>query len=126
IFEKLYTMFAGAVPAEQLDRCVQVGLEVRRRQHAGEPVPDDLAAAFAAADQLFAKVRAVFGGRLKQALTGAAPISPAVLEFFHAAGVPVLEGYGMTESTGIGTSSTVDRFRLGSVGAAAPGTSVRI
>jgi long-chain acyl-CoA synthetase len=64
------------------------------------------------AEALYAKVRAVFGGRLRMALSGAAPISVAVLEFFHAAGVPVLEGYGMTESSGIGTVTTLDRFRL--------------
>jgi long-chain acyl-CoA synthetase len=76
-------------------------------------------------EPLFAKVRAIFGGRLRMALTGAAPISPAVLEFFHAAGVPVLEGYGMTESTAVGTVTTLDRFRIGTVGVAAPGVRLR-
>jgi long-chain acyl-CoA synthetase len=50
----------------------------------------------------------------------------AVLEFFHAAGVPVLEGYGMTESSGIGTVTTLDRFRLGAVGVASPGVRLRL
>ncbi|OLB77044.1 MAG: long-chain fatty acid--CoA ligase [Actinobacteria bacterium 13_2_20CM_2_71_6] len=77
-------------------------------------------------DALFAKVRAVFGGRLRMALSGAAPISPAVLEFFQAAGVTVLEGYAMTESCGVGTVNTVENLRLGSVGYAAPGTRIRI
>jgi long-chain acyl-CoA synthetase len=77
-------------------------------------------------EQLAAGVRALFGGRLRQALTGAAPIAPAILEFFHAAGVPVLEGYGMTESTGVGTVNLLDRFRLGKVGVAAPGVQVKI
>jgi long-chain acyl-CoA synthetase len=49
-----------------------------------------------------------------------------VLEFFHAAGVPVLEGYAMTESCGVGTVNTVDHHRLGSVGIAAPGTRIRL
>ncbi len=126
IFEKVYTLFATALPPDRLDQAVRVGLEVRRLQRAGLPVPDELAAAFAAADQLFAKVRAVFGGRLKQALTGAAPISKDVLAFFFAAGVPVLEGYGMTESTAVGTVTTREKFRLGTVGVAAPGLEVRI
>jgi long-chain acyl-CoA synthetase len=77
-------------------------------------------------EELFAKVRAVFGGRLRFALSGAAPIAPPVLEFFHAAGVPVLEGYGMTESGGIGTVNTLDHFRIGAVGVASPRVEVRV
>ena len=126
IFEKVYTLFAAALPAEQLSQAVRVGLEVRRLQRAGLDVPAPLAAGFAAAEPLFAKVRAVFGGRLKQALTGAAPISPDVLAFFHAAGVPVLEGYGMTESSAVGTVTTLEKFKLGTVGVEAPGLKVRI
>jgi len=73
-----------------------------------------------------AMVRAVFGGQLRMALSGAAPISPAVLEFFDAAGVPVLEGYAMTESAGVGTVNTIGHHRIGSVGVAAPGTEVAV
>jgi long-chain acyl-CoA synthetase len=112
VFEKVYTLFAGAVPQDSLEQAVAA-------RRAGLPVP-------AAADELFAKVRAVFGGRLRFALSGAAPISPAVLEFFHAAGVPVLEGYGMTESSGIGTVNTLAHHRLGAVGVASPRVEVRL
>ena len=117
IFEKIYTFVTSAVPAEQLAQAVTLGLEVRRRRAVGESVPAEMAAAFEQVDALFAKVRAVFGGQLVQALSGAAPISREVLQFFHAAGVPVLEGYGMTESTAVGTINTLNRFKLGSVGA---------
>ncbi|KOV81479.1 long-chain fatty acid--CoA ligase [Nocardia sp. NRRL S-836] len=117
IFEKIYTVVTASADPAQLSQAVTLGLEVRRRRAAGEPVPPAMAAAFEQADALFANVRAVFGGRLQQALSGAAPISPEVLRFFHAAGVPVLEGYGMTESTAVGTINTLDRFKLGSVGA---------
>ncbi|OLE22242.1 MAG: hypothetical protein AUG44_25340 [Actinobacteria bacterium 13_1_20CM_3_71_11] len=71
-------------------------------------------------------VRGVFGGRLRMALSGAAPIAVGVLEFFAEAGVPVLEGYAMTESAGVGTVNTLAEHRLGSVGRAAPGTRIRI
>ncbi|MFD4639253.1 AMP-dependent synthetase/ligase [Lentzea sp. NPDC058436] len=118
IFEKIYTFVTSNVPADQLAQAVALGLEVRRRRAAGEPVPPEMAAAFDQVDALFANVRGAFGGRLVQALSGAAPISQEVLRFFHAAGVPVLEGYGMTESTAVGTINTLDRFKLGSIGAA--------
>ena len=67
-----------------------------------------------------------FGGRVREATTGAAPIAPEILEFFYAAGVPVMEGYGMTESTGVG-----DRQRAGPVPLrhgrrAVPGVEVKI
>lgn len=71
-------------------------------------------------------VRGAFGGRLRQALSGAAPIAPEILQFFHTAGVPVLEGYGMTETTGLGTVSTLSRFRIGTVGRAGPWVELRI
>ncbi len=116
IFEKIYTAATAGVPEEQLRQAVQVGLAVRGLRAAGQPLPPDLAAAFEEVDPVFARVRAIFGGRLRQALSGAAPISVEVLEFFSAAGVPVLEGYGMSESTGVGTVNTLARHKLGSVG----------
>jgi long-chain acyl-CoA synthetase len=105
---------------------VAAGLAVRRPRAAGAEVPPSTLATFEEAEPFFGKVRAAFGGRLRLALSGAAPISPAVLEFFHAAGVPVLEGYGMTETTGLGTVNTLDHHRLGKVGVASPGTEVRL
>jgi long-chain acyl-CoA synthetase len=127
VFEKVYTLFAGAVDPAWLAQAVAAGRTVRRLRAAGEDIPEPLLTTFEQADTaLFAKVRAVFGGRIRQALSGAAPISPNVLEFFHAAGVPVLEGYGMTETTGLGTVNTLDHHRLGSVGVASPGTHVRL
>ena len=116
IFEKIYTIATAGIPAEQLQQAVGVGLKHRALTEAGQEVPPELAAAFAQVDAVFARVRGVFGGRLRQALSGAAPISPEVLNFFLAAGVPVLEGYGMSESTGVGTTNTLDKFRIGSVG----------
>ncbi|TWP52264.1 long-chain fatty acid--CoA ligase [Lentzea tibetensis] len=121
IFEKIYTVATAGIPPEQLAGAVQLGLKVRALQAANEPVPPALAEAFVPVDATFARVRGIFGGSLVQAISGAAPISPEVLEFFHAAGVPVLEGYGMTESTAIGTINTLTNFRIGSVGTFGPG-----
>jgi len=71
-------------------------------------------------------VRAIFGGNLRQAVSGAAPIAPEILEFFYAAGVPVLEGYGMTETATVATYSTVEDHRFGTVGRALPGNEIKI
>ena len=96
-------------------------------QEAGQPVPDELQAMFDKADQeLYVNVRNVFGGRLRQATSGAAPIAQEILEFFYACGVPVLEGYGMTETATASTVSTLDAYKFGTVGRPLPGAEVRI
>ena len=80
---------------------------MRELEAAGEEVPEDLRAAYEEADEaLFSKVRAIFGGEVRRAVSGAAPIAPEILSFFLAAGVPVLEGYGLTETAGVGTVNT--------------------
>jgi long-chain acyl-CoA synthetase len=127
IFEKVYAAVSGMVPAEMRTQAVAAGLAVRRLERTGQPVPDELRAGFAQADALlFSKVRATFGGALRQAISGAAPIAPEILEFFHAAGVSVNEGYGLSESTAMGTLNTADALRIGSVGRPVPGCEVRI
>ena len=68
----------------------------------------------------------MFGGRLRQAVSGAAPIAKEILEFFYGCGVPVLEGYGMTETATVSTYSTVEHHRFGSVGSFLPGVEGRI
>ena len=127
IFEKLYTLVTAHGDLDQIRGATQVGLKVRQLQAAGQEVPPELQAHFDAADeQLFKKVRAAFGGNLRQATSGAAPIAKEILEFFFACGVPVLEGYGMTETATASTVSTLDSFRFGSVGRALPGLEIRI
>jgi len=127
IFEKVYALFASRVPAETLATAVAAGLAVRRLQRAGDPVPEELRHGFDQADtQLFTKVRATFGGRVREAISGAAPIAPEILEFFHAAGVPVYEGYGLSESASVGTLNTRDAFKIGTIGRPVPGFEVRI
>ncbi len=127
IFEKVHASVSGLVPAELRTQAVAAGMAVRALERAVREVPDALRAAVDQADAaLFGRVRAVFGGKVRQAITGAAPIAPEILEFFHAAGVPVNEGYGLSESTAIGTLNTLDAVRIGSIGRPVPGCEVRI
>src|SRR3954452_10988066 len=127
IFEKIYTLVTSNGDPEEIKGAVAVGLKVRALEAAGQEVPAELRAHYEAADEaLFKNVRAAFGGQLKQANTGAAPIAKEILEFFYACGVPVLEGYGMTETATVATTQTVEDHRLGSVGRALPGCEILI
>jgi long-chain acyl-CoA synthetase len=130
IFEKVYTLVMASQPPEARERmkgAAQLGVKVRDMQLRGEPVPPELQEMFDAADeQLFKNVRAVFGGRVRHAVSGAAPIAHEILEFFYGCGVPVLEGYGMTETSTVSTYSTVEAHRFGSVGRLLPGVEGRI
>src|SRR5215211_4707012 len=120
MFEKIYTLATSNVAdKEQLQKAVQLGVKVRVMREAGEEVPEELQQAFDQADEtLYKNVRGLFGTNIRECVTGAAPIAGEILEFFYACGVPVMEGYGMTETS---TSATVNRpegnnFRFGSVG----------
>ena len=127
IFEKIYTFVTSSQDPEKIKAATQLGLKVRQLQAAGQEVPAELQQHFDAADEaLFKNVRAAFGGNLKQANTGAAPIAKEILEFFYACGVPVLEGYGMTETSTVVTTQTRDRFKLGTVGFVIPGSEAKI
>ncbi|MGI8729077.1 MAG: AMP-dependent synthetase/ligase [Solirubrobacteraceae bacterium] len=133
IFEKIYAAATGKVeaaggPKEKLFWwAVGVGRKVRERERRGGHNGLLLGAQFRLADKLVLhKVRDLFGGRIKLALSGAAPIDVDILSFFHACGVWVLEGYGMTETSAVATLNTIPEHRLGSVGRPLPGCEVRI
>jgi long-chain acyl-CoA synthetase len=133
IFEKLYAAAmkmqeqASEEDQQRFREAIKLGVEVRQRRQRGEQVPEEMDRAFAQADeQIFKRVRDLFGGQIRQAVTGAAPIAPEILEFFYAAGVPVLEGWGMTETTAIGTVNLLDQIKFGTVGKAVPGAEIRI
>jgi long-chain acyl-CoA synthetase len=97
---------------------------VEERNRTASPA---LRARHALADRLvLSRIRALFGGRLELALTGAAPIAVEVLEFLDACGVTVLEGYGLTETCAAATLNTADELRFGTVGRPLPGMSVDI
>jgi long-chain acyl-CoA synthetase len=130
MFEKIYTLATSSVEdKEQLGQAVALGVKVRTMQLEGKEVPPELQAGFDQAEEkLFKNVRGLFGQNIRECVTGAAPIAPEILEFFFACGVPVMEGYGMTETS---TSATVNRpeangFRFGSVGKPMDGVEVKI
>jgi long-chain acyl-CoA synthetase len=133
VFEKIYTLAHGAIEAQppeeqrRAQAAIELGMKVRDMMSRGEPIPEELKAPFEEADeQLFKNVRAIFGGNVRHATSGAAPIAREILEFFWACGVPVLEGYGMTETATAATTSTVENHRFGTVGRALPGVELRI
>jgi long-chain acyl-CoA synthetase len=126
IFEKVYAVAMSMVPpgGEQAAAdAIALGLRVRR----GEDVSDAERTEFERIDsEMFGLVRGIFGGRIKFAVSGAAPIAPEILEFFFAAGVPVYEGWGMTETTSIGTLNLPGAFKFGTIGRPVAGADVRI
>ena len=130
IFEKIYTLALASQPTEvqeKMQAAAKLGVKVRDMQVRGEVVPPELLEPFEAAEeQLFKNVRAIFGGHVRQAVSGAAPIAKEILEFFYGCGVPVLEGYGMTETATVATYSTIEHHRFGSVGRALPGVEARV
>ncbi|WP_343576561.1 AMP-dependent synthetase/ligase [Mycobacterium sp.] len=130
IFEKAYnkivTQQKGA-KAVLFNRAFTVGKEVARRRREGTFVGPHLAVQQRLFDQLvFAKIRDVFGGRIRFFISGSAPLNRDVAEWFEAAGVLVLEGYGLTESSGAGFINRPDNYKLGTVGLPFEGTEVRI
>ncbi len=133
VFEKLHAaalklQAQGSEDDQQrFAQAIELGVDVRQRMARGEEIPAALQQAFDQADErLYQRVRGLFGGELKQAITGAAPIAPEILEFFYACGVPVMEGWGMTETTAVATVCTLEEFKFGTVGKTLPGVEIRI
>ncbi len=133
IFEKIYTAATSAVAKEGglkktvFDWAIGVGKKVRELERAGKRPNPVLSLQHKLADkQVLSKIRALFGGNLKQAVTGAAPINPEILEFFDAAGVLIVEGWGMTETSTAATISTAEDFKWGTVGRPFPGCEIKI
>ncbi len=133
IFEKAHarvtTMAAaeGGLKHRIFTRAFAVGHEVARRRLAGERVPPYLAAQHRVFDRLvFAKIRNRFGGRVRFFISGAAALNRDIAEWFYAAGVLILEGYGLTETSAGTCVNRPENFRLGSVGIPLPGTDVKV
>ena len=133
IFEKIYAGIVsnaekeGGAKKAIFDWSIGVGKKAREAEHAGRSVNPLLRAQHAVADRLvLGKIREVFGGRINQAVSGAAPINPEILRFFDAAGVLVLEGWGMTETSTAATIATPDDFKIGTIGKPFPGVEIKI
>jgi long-chain acyl-CoA synthetase len=133
VFEKIYTLANSALAAQPPEEqkkaraAIKLGMKVREMMASGEEIPEELRKPFEEADEkLFKNVRAIFGGQVRHATSGAAPIAREILEFFWASGVPVLEGYGMTETATAATVCTIEEHKFGTVGKPFPGVEVRI
>jgi long-chain acyl-CoA synthetase len=128
IFEKIYALAQSmAEDPEQLKQAVELGVKVNRLKQQNQEVPADLQPAIDRAEEaLYGKVRGLFGNNLTKAVSGAAPIAKEILEFFYACGVPVLEGWGMTETTAVGAVNTLQGLKFGTVGRAMPGVEFKI
>jgi long-chain acyl-CoA synthetase len=133
VFEKVYAaVLTRAEAASPIRRMIfrwamGVGQDVSYLQQARKPLPAGLRRRHHLADKLvFAKLRAAFGGRLRFAISGGAPLSRDIAEFFHAAGILILEGYGLTETCPALTFNRLDHFKFGTVGQAQPGVEIKI
>jgi long-chain acyl-CoA synthetase len=133
IFEKAHGRIVtmqqaeGGAKEKIFTRAFQVGLEVDRLKREGKPVPFALKAQHALFDRLvFSKVRDRFGGRVRFFISGSAALNREVAEWFHAAGIVILEGYGMTENAAGATVNHPEDYKFGSVGTPLPGSEVKI
>jgi long-chain acyl-CoA synthetase len=133
IFEKIYTAANSGMEKEGglkkviFDWAIRTGHKVREAERSGRKPGFLLSRQYAFADsKVLSKIRSLFGGKLRLAVSGAAPINPEILRFFDAAGVLVLEGWGMTETSTAATISTPEDFKVGTIGKPFPGCEVKI
>ena len=121
----------ASLPEEQREKALaglNAAIQKVRLEQAGEEVPEDLAAAVAAADEaLFSHLRVALGFDEALAVSaGAAPTPAEVLEFFHAIGIPVGELWGLSETCGVITINPPSRIKIGTVGPPVPGVEMRV
>ncbi|MCP4808500.1 MAG: AMP-binding protein [Proteobacteria bacterium] len=132
-FEKSWEMLregaleGGPVKKTLFDTALETGLQVIARKERKEPIGAFLGARYKLADRMvFAPMRERFGGRIRLFICGAAPLEKKVVRRFFAARMPVFEGYGLTESSAASVVNRADGWRIGTVGRAMNGVTVRI
>ena len=128
VYEKVHTKIIsgaqakGGLALKIFNWAVRVGLQVSDLKVAKQPIPALLALQYALATKLvFSKVQDALGGRVRWCISGAAPLNPEIGRFFHAAGVLIVEGIGMTENTSFTNLNRYDNYRFGWVGPTGPG-----
>jgi long-chain acyl-CoA synthetase len=133
IFEKAHgrivTMQAseGGLKEKLFNQAFKVGLEVDKLVREGKNVPLGLKLQHGLFDKLvFSKVRDRFGGRVRFFISGAAALNKDIAEWFHAAGIVILEGYGLTECSAGGFVNHPEDYKFGTVGPALPGSEVKL
>lgn len=131
VFEKVYN--SAEQKAESggkggiFRKAAAAAVERSQLQADGKPIPFGLRVRFALFDRLvFAKLRAAMGGRVRYAVSGSAPLGAYLGHFFHSLGITILEGYGLTETTAPATVNLPGASKIGTVGPALPGVSVRV
>jgi long-chain acyl-CoA synthetase len=133
LYEKVYArVLENALSGSAIKRSIffwakRAGERWATLSLAGLPIPRGLAIKKKLADRLvFAKLQARTGGRIRFFVSGAAPLSADIAKFFYSAGLPVIEGYGLTESSPVLTLNPLHSIKLGTVGRAIPGVELKI
>jgi len=133
VFEKVYAKVLAGVEAGSPAKkkifywALGVGRQVSQLQQARKPIPGWLGFKHRIAHKLvFHKLHAALGGRLRFAVSGGAPLAKEIAEFFHAAGILIVEGYGLTETCPSISVNRLERYKFGTVGIPYPGVEVRI
>ncbi|KAA3659126.1 MAG: long-chain fatty acid--CoA ligase [Calditrichaeota bacterium] len=127
IYEKVYEKIttgaedAGGLKEKIFNFALSTGEAVSELKQKKQPIPGGLAFKNKIADKLvFAKIKAALGGRVIFAISGAAPLNIIVAKFFHACGINILEGLGMTENTSFSNVNRIDDNKFGTVGQPGP------